>query len=70
MIIKLDKIIYDKDSIYSSVEIWSDYFKSIRIKDSKDFIIVSMDDTENIVDLCSEFTNFILDTVSAKEIGK
>lgn len=70
MIIKLDKVIYDKDSVYSSVEIWSDYFKAIRVEESKDFIVVSMDDTENIIDLCSEFTNFILDTASAKEIGK
>ena len=70
MIINLDKIIYDEDSVYSSIEIWSDYFQAIKVENLKDFIRISMDDTENIVDLCSEFTNFILDTVSAKEIGK
>lgn len=70
MIINLDKIIYDEDSVYSSIEIWSDYFQSIKVENLKDFIRISMDDTDNIVDLCSEFTNFILDTASAKEIGK
>jgi len=70
MIINLDKIIYDEDSVYSSIEIWSDYFQSIKVENLKDFIRISMDDTDNIVGLCSEFTNFILDTASAKEIGK
>ena len=70
MIINLDKNIYDEDSVYSSIEIWSDYFQSIKVENLKNFICISMDDTDNIVDLCSEFTNFILDTTSAKELGK
>ena len=57
MKIEFDKLIYDKDSIYTSLEVWSDYFTSIKIDESKDFIKISMDDTENINELCSEFTN-------------
>lgn len=70
MTIKFDKNLYDKDSIYSSAHIWSEYFDSLKLEDTKKFILVSMNDTDNIHSLCAEFCNFVLDTVSSKEIGK
>lgn len=70
MIVEFDKAIYDKDSIYSSVDIWKDYFQSASIKETKEYIIVSMSNTDNILDVCTEFCNFVLDTASSKELGK
>lgn len=69
MIIEFDKVIYDKDSVYSSIDIWKDYLQSPSIKETKQNVVVFMEDTDDIMDVCTEFCNFVLDTVSSKELG-
>ena len=70
MIINFDKLIYDKDSVYSSIEIWLDYFNKIDISESKDNFIITLESNSNIHTLSYEFSNFVLDKTSSKEISQ
>ena len=70
MIIKFDKLIYDKKIIYTGYKVWIEYLKNSTINEDKKFITISLDKTNNINEICTEFTNYILDMSSSEELQK
>ena len=70
MIIEFNKLIYDKDSVYSSKKIWTEYCSFISLTETKSHYVVTIENNEDIPNLFFEFSNFVLDKVSAQKVGQ
>jgi|TARA_R110002050_G_scaffold299226_1_gene464231 hypothetical protein len=69
MTINLDKNIYNKDSIYKSLEIWNEYLLSPKVSENNTVISILINNKQIKINTINEFLNYILDLTSSMELS-